>query len=273
VSPVVERDVTASGVRVRLSDSGTGPAVVLLHGLFLDRTTWAPLCDALAESHRVIAPDLPGFGASEKPPASRFDYHVEAFAEAIADVFAALELGRATVVGHCLGGAVALVLAARHPELVARLVLVDALCDTPRLGRFGRMGLAPFVGGFVLKQLWGQGVFRALFRERIAPETGQNHEKVAHYYATFSEPSARVSALEVLRAVQDPRPLVARTPGVRAPTLVIWGTHDRVVPVVAGRRLAREIAGARLELLSAGHAPQEDAPAAVTVAVRRFLSE
>jgi len=258
---------------VRLSDTGTGPAVVLLHGLFLDRTTWDPLSDSLATNHRVIAPDLPGFGASEKPPASRFGYHVEAFAEAIADVFAALELGRAAVVGHCLGGAVALVLAARHPELVAKLILVDALCDTPRLGRFGRLGLTPLVGGFVFKQVWGKGVFRALFRERIAPDAGQHHDRIDRYYDTFREPSARASALEVLRAVQDPRPLVARTPGVRAPTLVVWGTHDRVIPVLSGRRLAREISGARLELLSTGHSPQEDASAALSVAVRRFLLE
>jgi pimeloyl-ACP methyl ester carboxylesterase len=273
VPPAVERDVTASGVRVRLTDSGSGPPVVLLHGLFLDHSTFDPLSDALAESHRVIAPDLPGFGLSEKPPASRFAYQVESFAEAIADVLAALELGRATVVGHCLGGAIALVLSATHPELVSRLVLVDALCDTPRLGRFGRIGLLPFVGGFVVKQLWSQGVFRALFHERIAPAQSITDEKLARYYEAFSEPSARASALETLRAVQDARPLVARTPGVRAPTLVVWGTHDRVVSVNAGRRLAREISGARLELLSTGHAPQEEAPSALIVAVRRFLAE
>jgi hypothetical protein len=81
--PGVERDVTASGVRVRLTDSGEGPPVVLLHGLFLDHTTWDALSATLAESRRVIAPDLPGFGASEKPSSNRFSYHVDAFTETV----------------------------------------------------------------------------------------------------------------------------------------------------------------------------------------------
>ena len=241
---VVERDVTASGARLRVADSGSGSSVILLHGLFLDHTTWDGLSRKLSERHRVIAPDLPGFGASEKPPVSRFSYEVEAFAEAIADLYAALELGRAHVVGQCLGGAVA-------------LVLVDALCETPRLGAFGRLGMMPLVGGFVFKQLWGKNVFRALFRERLSTAAGNDDAKLEHHYAAFSEPAARLSALETLRAVQDPRPLVARTPGVRAPTLVVWGSGDRVVPVSAGKRLAREIPGARLELLGTGHAPQD----------------
>jgi pimeloyl-ACP methyl ester carboxylesterase len=221
----------------------------------------------------VIAPDLPGFGASEKPSSNRFSYHVDAFTETVADVLAALELGRAVLVGHCVGGAIALVLAARHPELVSKLVLIDALSEPPRLGRFGGVGLMPLVGSFAFKQLWGQSAFRALFQQRIAPEASRDRQKLARYYDAFSEPAARASALETLRAVQDPRPVVARTSGVRAPTLVVWGTDDRVVPVNAGKRLAREIPGARLELLSTGHAPQEDAPGALAAALRRFLGD
>jgi len=271
VPPGVQRDVTASGVRVRVADSGDGSSVILLHGLFLDHTTWDGVASVLGERCRVVAPDLPGFGESEKPSPRRFSYHVEAFAEAVADLYAALDLGRASVVGHCLGGAAALVLAARHPELVSKLVLVDALSETPRLGAAGRVGLLPFVGGFVLKQLWGKQVFGALLEERIAPGLGPASQKLSRYYSAFSEPAARASALETLRAVQDPRPLVARTPGVRCPTLVVWGTHDRMVPVSAGRRLAHEIAGARLELLAAGHAPQEERPRELGDVLTRFL--
>jgi pimeloyl-ACP methyl ester carboxylesterase len=273
LAAVVERDVTASGARLRVADSGSGSSVILLHGLFLDHTTWDAVSGPLGEHHRVLAPDLPGFGASEKPPVSRFSYEVEAFAEAVADLYAALELGRAHVVGQCLGGAVALVLAARHPELVSKLVLVDALCETPRLGAFGQLGLLPLVGGVVFKQVWGKNAFRVLLRDRLSPAAGRNDAKLEHHYAAFSEPAARVSALATLRAVQDPRPLVARTPGVRTPTLVVWGSGDRVVPVSAGKRLAREIPGARLELLGTGHAPQDEAPEALGTAIRRFLSE
>ena len=101
---------------------GNGPPVVLLHGLFVDHRIWDGVTAALAEEFRVVAPDLPGFGESEKPGPSRFDYGVDAFAEAIADLYAGLEIGRAALVGHGLGAAIALTVAARHPELVSHLV-------------------------------------------------------------------------------------------------------------------------------------------------------
>ena len=100
------RDVTASGVRLRVVERGTGPKLLLLHSLFMDHSTWDPLAQDLAKDFCVITPDLPGYGESEKPAPSRFAYDVAAFTSAIADLYAALSLGRATVVGHGLGGAI-----------------------------------------------------------------------------------------------------------------------------------------------------------------------
>ncbi|HEX7670081.1 MAG TPA: alpha/beta fold hydrolase, partial [Polyangiaceae bacterium] len=114
------RDVKANGVRLRVALSGDGSPVVMLHGLFMDHRTWDGVSGALAPMFRVVAPDFPGFGDSEKPSPSRFSYDVSAFAEVVADLYAGLDLGRAAVVGHDLGGAVAITLAARHPELVSR---------------------------------------------------------------------------------------------------------------------------------------------------------
>src|SRR5688572_21146632 len=116
----MQRDVTASGVRVRVAERGDGAHVVLLHDLFVDGTSWSEVGGELARDFHVVIPDLPGFGSSEKPSPTRFPYGVDAFVESVADLYAGLSLGRAAVVGHGLGGAVALSLAARHPELVAR---------------------------------------------------------------------------------------------------------------------------------------------------------
>ncbi|HEY0467868.1 MAG TPA: alpha/beta fold hydrolase, partial [Polyangiaceae bacterium] len=79
----LHRDVTASGIRLRVAEAGVGTPVILIHGLFVDHTSWDLVMLELAETFRVIAPDLPGFGSSEKPPPSRFPYGIEAFAEAI----------------------------------------------------------------------------------------------------------------------------------------------------------------------------------------------
>src|SRR5215207_3686439 len=126
----VVRDVTARGVRTRVLEAGVGngPALVLIHGFLTSHMTFDEVIDALAARFHVIAPDLPGFGESEKPNPARYAYGIETFAEAIADLIAAFDIGRASILGHSMGGAVALTLAGAHAELVHRLVLVDTLC-------------------------------------------------------------------------------------------------------------------------------------------------
>jgi len=269
----VHRDVTASGVRLRVVEAGSGSPVILIHGLFVDHTSWDLVMPELAETFRVVAPDLPGFGASEKPPPSRFPYGIDAFAEAIADLYAGLELGPAAVVGHALGGAVALTLAARHPELVSRLALIDSLCYDSGTGRYGELALLPFVGGLMLKQLWGRGLFRRHFQETVfGPASSVAVARIDRYYDAFNAPAARSSALATLRATVDTRGIVAQTTRIQAPTLVIWGRRDRVWPASFGQRLSREIRGSGFELLDCGHSPQEERPAEIVRILRRFLS-
>src|SRR5690348_16775638 len=117
-------DTSARGARVRLVEAGSGPLLILVHGYLSSHRTWDEVTPSMAERFRVIAPDLPGFGESEKPPASRYEYGFDAFADSLADVVAALDLGRVSVCGHGLGGSVALTLAAKYPDIVDRLVLV-----------------------------------------------------------------------------------------------------------------------------------------------------
>jgi pimeloyl-ACP methyl ester carboxylesterase len=268
------RDLTASGVRLRVVLDGAGSPVVLLHGMFVDATSWQPVIDELREQFLLVAPDLPGFGESEKPPANRFPYGVEAFVGAVADLYAGLELGRAAVVGHGLGGAVALSLAARHPELVSRLVLVDTLCYPAPLDFRRKLVLLPVLGGFVFRQVWGKSMFRAFFRDvMLAPRANVPNQRLDHYYDAFNTPAARGSALATLRATMDTRPLEAQTARIQAPTLVIWGRRDRMYPAGFGQRLAREIRGAGFELLDTGHAPHEERPSEVAAVIARFLRD
>jgi pimeloyl-ACP methyl ester carboxylesterase len=266
------RDVTASGVRLRVVVQGTGEPVVLLHGIFVDSATWDPIIEELSHDYCVVAPDFPGFGESEKPPAKRFPYGIEAFVGAIADLYAGLELGRAAIVGHGFGGAVALTLASRHPELVSRLVLIDALCYPAALDFPRRIARLPLLGGFLFKQLWGRTTFRAFFRERmLSPGASVANERIDRYYEYFSAPAARASALATLRATSDTRTVEAQTARVQAPTLVIWGRRDKLYPARLGQRLAREIRGAGFELMDAGHAPQEERPHELAAIIGRFL--
>jgi pimeloyl-ACP methyl ester carboxylesterase len=268
------RDVTASGVRLRVVERGSGPKLVLLHSLFMDHSTWNAVAADLAQDFCVITPDLPGYGESEKPAPSRFAYDVDAFTSAIADLYAALSLGRATVIGHGLGGAVALTLAARHPELVSELVVVNALAESAEPWLYGRLAHLPIAGSLVFKQLLGRGLFGVYFRRLFMGEPGAiSNERLDAYYESFNTPAARGSVLATLRATVDTRPVAAQTSRIQTRTLVLWGHKDRLLPASVGQRLAREVRGARFELLDAGHAPQEERPRELADTVRRFLRE
>jgi pimeloyl-ACP methyl ester carboxylesterase len=265
------RDVTARGIRTRALEAGSerAPALVLVHGLFASHRSFEDLFELLGARFHVIAPDLPGFGESEKPSPARYAYGVEAHAEAVADLIAAFGVGRACVLGHAMGGAVALTLAAEHPELVQRLVLEDALAYPAPPGFKLRLPLVPVVGGVVFKQLYGRALFGAIFREMYGLETPA--ERVDWHYDAFNGPSARESAHAVMRANLDTRPVVARLSRIVAPTLVLWGRDDRVYPVTAASRLAREIPGAKLEIMDAGHAPHEEKPREVVALLTEFF--
>jgi pimeloyl-ACP methyl ester carboxylesterase len=266
------RDVTASGIRLRVVEDGDGLPIVMVHGLFMDHRTWDGVRAELRDRYRIITPDLPGFGQSEMPAPSRFPYDIEAFAEAIADLYAGLELGRAALVGHGLGGAVVLTLAARHPELVSHLVLVSPLVPPERPSLESRIARLPFIGNLVFRQLVGRGLFRAYFRERmLSSSAGAASERIDAFYEAFNSPAARGSALATLRSCADHRTALAQTSRIQTPTLVIWGHADALSPARFGQRLAREIRGAGFELLDAGHAPQEERPREVARLVARFL--
>jgi pimeloyl-ACP methyl ester carboxylesterase len=261
-------------VRLRVVEQGTGPAVVLIHGLFVDHRSWDFVLQLLATEFRVIAPDLPGFGQSEKPPSSRFPYSIEAFAEVIADLFAGMELGRAALVGHGLGGAVALTLAARHPELVSHLVLVGPLSYSDEPGLESRLARMPVVGNLLFKQLVGRSLFRAYFRARLlSPHAKVDTGRIDAFYDSFNSAAARGSALTTLRASADTRAVIAQTSRVRSPTLVVWGQADALHPPRFGQRLSREIRGGGFELLDSGHMPQEERPRELADLLARFLRE
>ncbi len=268
------RDVLGSGVRLRIYEQGPTDAsvVVCLHSLFVDARAFMPVAAQLSDEYRVVCPDLPGHGDSEKPPPNRFGYGVEAFADALVQLYGGLGIRRAAIVGHGLGGSIAIDLAARHPELVTRLVLIDAICRPYTLILGHRALLLPVIGGIVYKQLLGRTAFRALFRDRLFGQNSQiPNSRIDAYFDNFNTPAGRGSTLATLRATADTRPVLAKTVRLNVPTLVVWGRHDRFQPASLGQRLSREIRSAGFELLDAGHSPHEQCPDELVPSLRRFL--
>jgi pimeloyl-ACP methyl ester carboxylesterase len=259
------RDVAARGARIRFSEAGQGPPLVLIHDYLASRLAWEAVQPHLARRFRVIVPDLPGFGESEKPPPGRYRYDFDGFAESLVDLLAAIGLGRVSVCGHAMGGAVALKLAATHPHLVDRLVLVNALVYPPRQDTLSRLAGVPVLGPLVFKQLYGRMLFRARF-------DGTSSRHVDRLFEIFDVPAAREAAYATMISMLDTRPLTASVPRVTAPALVAWGRTHRASPLEQGRRLARELGKARFEVFDCGSSPAEECPEAFAASVTAFLS-
>jgi pimeloyl-ACP methyl ester carboxylesterase len=274
-APRTVRDVNARGVRTRAVTAGNPkkPALLLVHDFLVSHLEWEEVIEPLAEHFHVVAPDLPGFGESEKPNPARYAYTIEALAEAVVDVIAALNLGRASLLGHGLGAAIAITVAAEHAELVQRLVLEDALIYPP-LGRIApQLSRVPVIGGVFFKQLYSRAMFRSYFQRLVfGPKADVPLARIDRHYELLSTPNARESAHAVMVALFETRPVVARLSRIAVPSLVVWGHDDRLAPVQHAQRLAHEISGAKLEILDAGHSPHEEAPSLFVEHVTQFLS-
>lgn len=268
-------DVTASGVRLRVTEWNhpNTPAdqrpLIALPGVLSPRTSLRGVAREMCSAFRVIAVDLPGLGESERPSAARYPYTIPKLTEALADLFGALGLSRANLLGHGVGGAVALHLAARHAELVERLCLLAPHAELAGTSALSRLLLAPVIGGLVFRQFAGRSLFRRLYRTHINPSASS--ASVDDYYEILSQPAARAAILAILRNSQDTRRIIADSRRLRAQCLLVWGMQDRVFPVEHGRRLAREMPEAGLELLELGHAPHEEAPEILAPILVRFF--
>jgi len=257
------------GLRVRYVRRGRGPAVVLLHGLGSSIYTWAEVIPAIAEDHDVVALDFPGFGGSDIPPG----LSASLYPATVLGLMNRLGIARATLVGNSLGGGVGVVLAARHPERVRRLVLIDSAgfnlepSRRPLMLRLvGSAPVASLLELLPLRRLVVKAALRQVFydRARVTPE------RVEEYLAPLVRPGA-IPALRSLLSRVDGFGLPALIRDVRVPTLIVWGRQDRWVPVADADRFASAIPGSRKVVLEeCGHVPQEERPAEVGHLLEEF---
>jgi pimeloyl-ACP methyl ester carboxylesterase len=257
---------------------GSGPVVLLLHGLGCDHTTWAPVMESLARTHTVIAPDLLGHGSSDKP---RADYSVGGYANGMRDLLTVLGVDTATVVGHSFGGGVAMQFAYQYPERTERLVLVGSGGLGPDVSPAIRAITTP---GFhqVMGLLSTPGLrhvttatMRLLARSRMSQV--RDLGEVADIYDSFADPRTRAAIRHVVRAVVDWRGQIV-TMADRAylteamPMCVVWGADDMVIPVSHASNASALAPSARIEIVpNAGHFPHRDHPERFVKIVRDFM--
>ncbi len=256
---------------------GEGPTLMLIHGIGGDWRTWEPVLDGLARNHHVVAVDLPGHGGSAKGPG---DYSLGALASALRDLGGALGLDRATVIGHSLGGGIAMQFAYQYPERCERLVLVSSGGLGPDVGLVLRLATIP--GSELFLSLTAPAARRLvdlaggagrLLRLRAAPDA----EHYARAYTALAEPESRAAFLGTLRGVVGTRGQLVDARdrlylAVHMPTLIVWGERDGVLPVDHGHAAHEAIPGSQLEIFEgAGHLPQLDDPVRFVTVVDEFM--
>ena len=246
---------------------GEGPAVLLIHGITSSSRTWRSVMHGLAENHTVIAPDLLGHGRSAKP---RGDYSLGAYASGIRDLMALLEVPRATVVGHSLGGGIAMQFAYQFPERLDRLVFVDSggLGEEVSLALRaatlpGAEVVLPLLFGVVPRRA-GRTVGAVL--SRLGVRASANTRGLAEGVESLGSAEARRAFVHTARGVIDPlgQRIDARDRlylSKDVPTMLVWGDRDPIIPVRHGRGAHELMPHSRFEVLpGAGHFPFNDDP-------------
>jgi pimeloyl-ACP methyl ester carboxylesterase len=267
------------GYRRAFVDVGEGPALLLIHGIGDSSDTWRHVIPELSRNYRVIAPDLLGHGRSDKP---RGDYSVAAYANAMRDLLSVLDIERATVVGHSLGGGVAMQFGYQYPERCERLVLVSTggvshevhpvlrLAATPAADLFLpllRLASARFIGMSAVRMM-----------ELLRTDLGRDAEHLLRMFESLPDATARRAFVRTIRAVVDWRgqaiTMLDRCYLTRGmPTLLVWGAHDAVIPLHHAQIAHAAMPASRLEVFpDAGHFPHHSDPTRFVAALRDFLT-
>lgn len=259
-----DKFATVYGAKIHYQEAGSGPVVILLHGLGGDASNWAMTVGPLSQKYRVIVPDQIGFGMSDKP---FLNYRVATLVDFLAGFYKELKIERATLVGNSLGGFVSLAFALAHPERVDRIVLVDAAGYAmpkdinPRVldglnpsTRSQVKELLPLI--FYNRQVFGgDAAVDALFARRVSAGDGYTIQRL------------------IESIIRGDDVLDGKLSAIKQPTLIIWGREDLLTPLAMGERFKKDIQGSELVIIEkCGHVPQLEKAAEFNAALMKFLA-
>jgi len=271
---------TLHGHELSYSDNGDGRTVLLVHGLMSSSQTWSGQVDRLATRHRVIAPDLFGHGESAKPPG---DYSLGAHAASLRDLLDAIGVSSATLVGHSLGGGIALQMAYLFPDRVDAIVLVSS-------GGLGRelnplLRAATLPGSELVLPVLSSGWVHSigdtalrLWGKAGLPQVSPSTDEAWQGLSSLADGDTRRAFLATSRSVIDVRGQTVsaqnRLSGIASrPTMLIWGERDRIVPSAHVEAARQELPATRVEMFArSGHFPHLDEPDKFAAVLDEFMT-
>jgi pimeloyl-ACP methyl ester carboxylesterase len=264
--------VDVLGLRMHVRDTGPrdAPAVILLHGFGSSLLTWEPWARGLSAKYRVIRFDLPGFGLTGADPTG--DYSDARGLSVLAALMDKLGVARAALVGNSMGGKLAWMFAAEHPQRVTRLVLVSPDGFASPGFEYGRKPEVPSI-----MRLLKYTLPTMMVRMNLAPAYGNpaalSDDVLNRYRDMMLAPGVRAAMLSRMEQV-DPRPPEPMLRQITAPVLLLWGERDAMIPFSNARDYAKAIPDSRIvSFPDLGHVPMEEAPARSLAPVLAFLAE
>ncbi|NMD42320.1 MAG: alpha/beta hydrolase [Firmicutes bacterium] len=267
------RFIEIDGLKVHYRDEGAGKPLVLLHGWSASLHTWDGWTESLEKDFRVIRLDLPAFGLTG--PAAGADYSLDFYVDFLDHFLTALGIEKSYLAGNSLGGGISWLYAARYPEKVEKMILLDAAgyeMEMPSITKLARPGIVRsviryitprYAIRFLVHQVYGDG-------KKITAET------VNRYYRLLLREDNREVLFTVLDKIEERKneeaePLLR---GITLPTLIMWGEKDAWIPLELAHRFEQDISGARLITYEgAGHIPMEEIPEITARDAREFLLE
>jgi pimeloyl-ACP methyl ester carboxylesterase len=261
---------TVDGVRLRLRDTGPrdAPAVLMLHGFGASLETWEPWAQALSAHYRVIRFDLPGFGLTGPDPTG--DYSDARTVKILADLMDQLGVARASLIGNSLGGRIVWSFAARRPERVTRLVLVSPDGFASPGFAYDKAPKTPLIMR-ALPYIAPRGLLKANLAAAYARPEALSETTLTRYRDLMLAPGVRPAILARMgqTILHDPAPTLAR---IQAPTLLLWGEKDGMIPISNAADYQRDLPNATLvRLPNLGHVPFEEDPVKSLAPVAHFL--
>jgi 2-hydroxy-6-oxonona-2,4-dienedioate hydrolase len=250
-------------LRVRYVDLGSGDPVLLMHGLGGSIESWTHNIEGLAKNFRIIAVDLPGFGLSDKP---RMNYTIRFYREFIVQFIKQLQLGQVSIVGSSLGGQVAAEVAITRPSIVKKLVLISPAGALPRSFK-GSPALWRYVKVVYASSV--QQIKQALFAVDNKPVADSYAQMV---FQKISMPGAREAFLSALAGSAKAPRLNNRLDKIKAPTLLLWGKEDCMIPVKFAEPFVKMKSCRIIMLEECGHRPHFERPELFNKIVADFLS-
>jgi pimeloyl-ACP methyl ester carboxylesterase len=264
-APRPSKEAVVFGQKIKYVEAGSGPVVVLLHGLGGSSTNWAFNTDALAQKFRVVVPDQIGFGQSDKP---LINYRVGTYVDFLDKFLAELKIERASLVGNSMGGWVAAAYAVKYPSKVERLVLVDSAGFAPpkEFDLAALSGLNPSTRE-EMKRLAGMVFYNPLFKSDAAVDVLLAQRMSAGDGYTIQR------LVESIYRSDDM--LDGKLGAIKQPVLLVWGREDGLTPLAReGEKFKRELPAAQMLVFEqCGHVPQVEKAVEFNAAVLKFLSQ